>query len=99
MNISQNKSGPRILPCIARDVPIPVAITRSVPQNIESPIPANGPINATFTLLMDDVSKSSFLALLSSIAVEIPNTAVEMYGVVLKNSMWRFAAAIWSSFF
>ena len=66
-----------MFPFSARDVPIPVAITLRVPQNMESPIPARGPISATFTLLMEEVSKSALSALLSSMAADIPMMAVD----------------------
>jgi len=72
LKIKKNRIGPRILPLTARDVPIPTANTRSVPKISESPIPLKGPINAAFTALIDDASKSSFALLISSIASVIP---------------------------
>ena len=49
-------------------------------------IPAKGPINETFTLLILSVSNSGSFALLSSIAALIPKINVANCGVVLKNS-------------
>ena len=97
LNNRKNKIGPRIFPFIASDVPIPVAIIRSVPHIKESPIPASGPINPAFTLLMDDVSKFSSSAFSSSIAVLIPRINVTICGVVLKNSKCLCNAAAFSS--
>ena len=64
--------GPRIFPCIQKVKPIPRPIVRSVPQKMESPIPDNGPINAVLIALIEDASKSRFVATSSSIATAIP---------------------------
>ena len=60
----------------------------SVPQKKESPIPANGPMSPTFTLLM--ISFVKVLAhwlpspwLRNAVGIRIP------YGVVLKIAIWR----------
>ena len=77
LKINKNKIGPKIFPWFANDRPTPVAMIRNVPQMNESPIPAKGPINETFTLLILSVSKSGSFALLSSIAALIPRINVD----------------------
>ena len=78
--------GPKILPFNAREQPRLAAITRSVPRKIESPIAESGPISPTLTALMDSVSKSLSFAFCSSIAAVIPNSTVQINGVILLNS-------------
>ena len=63
---------------MARAHPIPVAITRKVPQKNASPIPDKGPISAAFTSLIASESKSSWVAFASSMAALIPNGNVLM---------------------
>ena len=55
---AKNIIGPNMLPSIAKEEHIPATIGKIVNQNIASPIPANGPNNATF---------KPFIMLLSSL--------------------------------
>ena len=71
---------------------MPTASIRRVPNIIESPIPLRGPIRAALTALIDDVSKSGFVAFISSIANVTPPTKGEICEVILKNSRCLFNA-------
>lgn len=51
---------------------MPVAMMRRVPPMRESPMPARGPMRATFIELIEEVSNSSLLAFSSSMAQTIP---------------------------
>ena len=81
------------MPSFAIDTPIPAAMIRTVPQKIESPIPAKGPISDALTALIDWTSKAGLFAFSSSIAALIPMIVGTTAGVVLKISKWRVIAA------
>ena len=81
--IIKKSKGPNIFPCIAKEVPTPVASILNVPQKKASPTPDKGPIIASFTAEIDCVSKSGSLAFCSSIAVAMPSGKVIIYGVTL----------------
>ena len=98
LKIKMNKIGPKIFPCIAKEVPTPVAINRKVPQKKESPNPASGPIKDVLILSIAVTSNSGSSLFSSSIAAVIPKINVTICGVVLKNSRCRFKAAAISSF-
>ena len=64
-----NKIGPKIFPCMAKEVPTPVAINRKVPQKKESPTPARGHIKDVLILSIAVTSNIGSSLFSSSIAV------------------------------
>ena len=61
---------------------MPVAMMRSVPAMRESPMPASGPMSATFMEEMDEVSNSSLFAFSSSIAARTASMASRWAGTI-----------------
>ena len=72
LNNNKNTNGPKMFPPVDKETPIPAQIGNNVNQKKLSPIPAKGPINATFTELIAFPSTSSPSEAASSMAKEIP---------------------------
>ena len=98
LNSSKNKIGAKKLPANASEHAIHPASGLNVPQNKESPIPANGPIKLAFTALIELISNSSLFAFSSSIAATTPKINGSTIGVELKNSECLFNASANFSF-
>ena len=85
-------------PVAAKEIPIPAAITRKIPQKNESPIPDIGPINDALTAVIELASKCSSSLFCFSIEATNPIMKLLICIVALNQVVWRTIASARSSF-